>query len=252
MKRMKKYISAGGVVTLISVLFFFADLYLLCVFPSNLILDLFWEKAGKEEIEKLEYNYGQLAGVPAGEGVTVLEDIGQYGELGSREYITFETDSIIPLNAYKLKSGTDRTNNTYRRAGNRVRSGRQWDTFSTTRPLTKAYIYNRYYLVKLPDGNYVMTYLEDAYYWKYKLTGRVQLPLGRVTDMLSQERDFLNSYIEKYDLDEERVLVMFSEERYEQHKTLYKGIQLAVFAGILVIYIAAVLLVRNLLQRMGR
>ena len=249
---MKKIISAGGAVTLISVFIFFADLYLLCVFPSSLILDLFWEKAGKEEIENLEYHYGQLAGIPAGEGVTVLENIEQYGELGSREYITFETDSIIPLNAYKLKSDTDRTNNTYRRAGNRVRTGRQWDTFSATRPLTKAYIYNRYYLVKLPDGNHVLTYLEDAYYWKYKLTGKVQLPLGCVTDMLSQERDFLSSYIQQYELDGERVLVMFSEERYEQHKTLYKGIQLAVFVMILAIYIAVVMLVRSILRRMGR
>ncbi len=249
---MNKFFSAGGIVTLISVVFFFADLYLLCVFPSNLILELFWEKAGKEEIESLEYNYGQLAGIPAGEGVTVLEDIGQYAELGSREYITFKTESIIPLNAYKLKSGTDRTNNTYRRAGNQVRSGRQWNTYSTVRPLTKAYIYNRYYLVQLPDGSYVTAYLEDAYYWKYKLTGTVQLPLGRVTDMLSQEKDFLSPYIEKYELDEERVLVMFSEERYEQHKTLYKVIQLTVFVMILAIYIAVVFLVRNVLHRMGR
>ncbi len=237
---------------IISAVVFFADLYLLCVFPSNLILDLFWGKVGKEEIENLEYNYGQLAGIPAGEGVTVLENIGQYGELESREYITLETDSIIPLDAYRLKSDGDKTDNTYRRAGNRVRSGRQWSTYSTTRPLTKGYIYNRYYLVKLADGNYVMTYLEDAYYWKYKLTGRVQLPLGRVTDLLSQEKDLLKPYLQAYGLDEEKVLVMFSEERYVQHKTLYKAVQLAIFVSVLAIYFAVVLVVRKVLGKIGR
>lgn len=138
----------------------------------NLVLDLFCGRMGKEELDNLEYNYGQIAGYPAGKDAPVLENIEQFQAYKGRGYITFETDSIIPMNAYRLKSASDRTNNTYRRVGNRVSSGRQWHTYSTTRPLTKAYIYNRYYLVKLPDGNYVAAYPEDAYYWKYKLAGK--------------------------------------------------------------------------------
>lgn len=63
---MKNIFSLKNIVTVLSVMVFFADLYLLCVFPSNLVLDLFCGRMGKEELDNLEYNYGQIAGYPAG------------------------------------------------------------------------------------------------------------------------------------------------------------------------------------------
>lgn len=249
---MRSIFNLKNFVTVLSVIVFFADLYLLCVFPSNLVLNLFCGRVGKAELDDLEYDYGQMAGYPAGEGVSVLENTEQLRVSKSMYYITFETDSVIPLNAYKLRSASDKTDNTYRRRGNPVSSGRQWPTYSTTRPLTKAYIYNRYYLVRLPDGNYVAAYLDDAYYWQYRLAGKVQLPLGLVKDIQSQEEQLLASSLEKYGAEGEKILLMFSEERYEEHKKLYKFVQLAVFAGILVIYAAAVFLIGRAMHRMGR
>lgn len=249
---MKNIFSLKNIVTILSVMVFFADLYLLCVFPSNLVLDLFCGRMGKEELDNLEYNYGQIAGYPAGKDAPVLENIEQFQAYEGRGYITFETDSIIPMNAYRLKSASDRTNNTYRRVGNRVSSGRQWHTYSITRPLTKAYIYNRYYLVKLPDGNYVAAYLEDAYYWKYKLAGKVQLPLGQIESMQPQEKEMLGSYIEEYGADGEKLLSMLSVERYEQQKGLYTTVQLVVFIVVLAAYAAVILLIRKAIYRVGR
>lgn len=249
---MRSIFSYKNIVTVLTAMVFFADLYLLCVFPSDLVLNLFCGRVGKAELDELEYNYGQLAGYPAGEGVPVLEDIEQLRGCGSLDYITFETDSIIPLKAYKLRSPSDMTDNTYRRRGNRVSSGKQWPTYSTTRPLTKAYIYNRYYLVRLPDGNYVAAYLDDAFYWQYKLTGKVKLPLGLVEDIHIQARPLLQSSIDTYGAEGEKMLLMFSQERYEQHKKLYKFVQLVVFAGILAVYAAVVFLIGKLTRRVGR
>ncbi len=240
---MRSIFTFKNIATILTVIVFFADLYLLCVFPSNLVLNLFCGRVGKAELDDLEYDYGQMAGYPAGEGVSVLENMEQLRECGSINYITFETDSVIPLNAYKLRSASDKMDNTYRRRGNPVSSGRQWPTFSATRPLTKAYIYNRYYLVRLSDGNYVAAYLDDAYYWQYKLTGKIQLPLGLVKDIQIQEEQLLASSFEKYGVEGEKMLLMFSEERYEEHKKLYKFVQLAVFAGILAVYAAVVFLI---------
>lgn len=244
--------SFKNVVTVLSAIVFLADLYLLCVFPSDLVLDLFCGKVGSAELDALEYDYGQLAGYPAGEGIPTVSGIEQFRECKGLDYITFETDSIIPLNAYRLRSDSDKTDNTYRRSGNRVSSRKQWSTFSATRPLIKGYIYNRYYLVRLPDGNYVAAYLDDAYYWKYRLAGRVQLPLGLVEDIQIQARQLLDPAIEKYGADGEKMLLMFSEKRYEQHKKLYKFVQLAVFAALLAVYGAVVFLIGKATHRIGR
>lgn len=249
---MKNIFTFKNIVTVLTAVVFFADLYLLCVFPSNLVLNLFCGRVGKEELDKLEYDYGQMAGYPAGAGVTVLEDIEQLRECKGLDYITFETDSIIPLKAYRLRSDSDKTDNTYRRRGNPVSSGKQWPTYSATRPLTKAYIYNRYYLVRLPDGNYAAAYLDDAYYWKYKLTGKVWLPLGLVEDIPIQAKPLLKSSLEAYEAEGEKMLLMFSEERYEQHKKLYKFVQLAVFAGVLAVYAAVVYLIGKATNKIGR
>ncbi len=247
---MRSIFELKNIVTVLTVIVFFADLYLLCVFPSDLVLNLFCGRMGKAELEELEYDYGQMAGYPAGEGVPVLENMEQLN--ACKSYITFETDSIIPLNAYKLRSASDKTDNTYRRRGRPVSSGRQWPTYSSTRPLTKAYIYNRYYLVRLPDGSYMAAYLDDAFYWQYKLSGKVQLPLGLVKDMHIQESQLLSPSLEKYGAGGEKILLMFSEERYEEHKKLYKFVQLAVFAGILAVYAAAVFLIGRVMRAVGR
>ena len=95
-------------------------------------------------------------------------------------------------------------------------------------------VYNRYYLVKLPDGNYVLSYLDDAYYVKYKLAGKVQLPLGRVVQMMANEREYAETHLS----DEELILDMFAEERYEQQDFLNTLVPFAVAtvtAGLLLV-----------------
>lgn len=246
---MKRIFAGNNILLIITGLVFFADVYLLCVFPANLVLDLFWDKIGKAEIEAQEYNYGQLAGLPAGEGVTPLNNIEQYNEIGTLDYITFETDSIIPMDAYKLKSATDKTNNTYRVGQYQRSTGKQWATYTEQGTIWKRTIYNRYYLVKLPDGNYVAAYLDDAYYWKYKLTGKVQLPVGYIDHMDRNEQNLLQAYIDEHELSKEKILIMFSQERYENHKGLYSTVPLILFVCILVIYIAVAAGAMTIIQK---
>ncbi len=244
------------VLTFLGAILFFADIYVsLCVFPANLILDLFCDKVSQAELEGLEYDYGQMAGYPAGEGVPVVqtkeeyEALGAYKkiegseELGGREYITFETDSLIPLDYYRLRGGVDLAVHSSRRQGAVIRYRK---SFETSPYITDRSYYNRCYLVALPDGNYVLAWLEDAYYWKYKLAGRVQLPLGCKDFMTANEKEALAPYIQEYGLEEGEILMMVSDERDEQHKNLYFLVQLGVLAASSVLLLVLVVAVENI------
>lgn len=47
-------------------------------------------------------------------------------------------------------------------------------------------------------GNYVLAYLDDAYYVKYRLAGKVQLPLGRVVQMTASKRGYAEVHLAEY------------------------------------------------------
>ena len=83
-----------NVVTAIVIL---AASYLALVFPADFVLDLFWEKCGQDKIQSVSYHYGQFAGLPAGEGLPKLTNIEQYNNFEGNEYITFQTNDILPL-----------------------------------------------------------------------------------------------------------------------------------------------------------
>ncbi len=103
--------------------------------------------------------------------------------------------------------------------------------------------------MRLPDGNYAAAFLDDGYYLRYRLASSVQLPVGRVAYMEADERKLLAPYIEEYGLDDERILVMFSQEQYEQHKTLNYFVLAAVWVMVLVVYILIVILIKEMLER---
>lgn len=250
------------ILTFLAAILFFVDLYIcLCVFPANLILDLFSDKVSQTELDRLEYDYGQMAGYPAGEGIPVANNIAEYEELGGykklegseelggKAYFTFETESLIPLDYYRLRGGVELAVHSTRRQGAVTRYRKNFETrpYATDR----AY-YNRCYLAALPDGNYVLAWLEDAYYWKYKLTGRVQLPLGCKESMTANEKEALAPYIREYGLDEREILMMVSDERDEQQKNLYFIVQLGVLVGSVVILVAVAVIVEKIVDKAAR
>lgn len=211
-------------------------------FRFNLILDLCWSKVDQTEIQEKEEYDGSLAGLPAGEGVTGLTDIDQFYELQVRgfdrsncegwwdsesviivhpEYITFETDSIIPLGLYRLNSKEDGHSSGYWRRGRYVHSEVSISECTDSGFLGAFFWYNQYYLVRLPDGNYVPAHLDDAYYIKYRLTGKVQLPLGVAISKDSDDWRDLQPYLEEYGVSNERILDMYCEKRYEDWSILY-------------------------------
>lgn len=249
------------VLPFLGAILFFADLYIcLCVFPANLILDLFSEKVSQAQLDRLEHDYGQMAGYPAGEGIPVANNIEDYEELGwykkiegteelgGKEYFTFETDSLIPLDYYRLRGGVELAVHSSRRQGAVIRYRK---SFETSPYATDRSYYNRCYLVALPDGNYVLAWLEDAYYWKYKLTGRVQLPLGCKDSMTANEKEALAPYIEEYGLDERAILLMVSEERDEQRKGLYFIVQLGVLVVSVVIMLVVAVMVEKIIDKVA-
>ncbi len=221
--------------------------YLVMVFPADFVLDLFWEKCDQDKIQSTSYNYGQFAGLPAGEGIPNLTSSEQcYKNSENIEYFTFRTKKIIPLEAYRLKSSSDAMDTKYRRGRRLVSSGvKQWNTYGKKAGF-KRYLFNRYYLVKLPDGTYAAAFLDDGVYLRYCITGSVQLPVGYAAFMESGEKKLLAPYITKYGLHEEKILRMFCQERYEEYKTLNYLVLISIWIFVLGLYCFLVMLVEKL------
>ena len=210
-----------------------ASLAMAYTFRLNLVLDLFWDKVDRTmiEAEADKEDFGRFAGLPAGEGVAKLNDIEQFYELKTQyydtlepDYITFETDSIIPLDLYQLNSESDSHTGGYTDMGGHYHySNTALPVYTDVRLMGALFFYNRYYMVKLPDGNYVPVRLDDAYYVRYRLAGKVQLPVGIVDIMSPRGRSALQPYLDEYGLSENCILVMYSQKRYEDWELLYAG-----------------------------
>ena len=220
----------------ISIIFYIclaiAALFIAYTFRLNLVLDLFWNKVDQTTIAtEVDKDFGQFAGLPAGEGIARLNDIEQFYELQTTQYgtikpdyVTFETDSIIPLDLYQLNSDSDAHMGAHMTMGGHYySSGGSFPIYTDLRLIGVLFLYNRYYMVKLPDGNYVPARLDDTYYMKYRLTGKVQLPIGIADRMSNRGRSALQPYLDEYDLSEDRILVMYSQKRYEDWQLLYGG-----------------------------
>lgn len=243
----KKWSLTNVIFNVVTAIVILAASYLALVFPADFVLDLFWKKCGQDTIQSVSYNYGQFAGLPAGEGIPKLTSIEQYNNSEGIEYVTFRTSDIFPLDAYRLKSSSDATDTKYRRKGRLVSSGVvRWNTYGKKAGF-KRYLFNRYYLVKLPDGNYVTAFLDDGVYLRYRLTESVRLPVGYVTYMSAGEKKLLEPYITKYGLNEEKILKMFCEERYEQYKILNYLVLAVVWGLVLAVYLLIIMLVENIL-----
>lgn len=198
------------------------------LFPVDLVLDLGWKKYSAEDIEK---NYREYAGLPAGEGINQITDVEEFHQ-SYLKYATFETDSIIPLDVYRLKSLKDKRRTA--KSGRRIVYRGNRETYVKKFPAERV-LYNRYYLVRLPDKNYIIAYLDDAYYLKYLLRGKVQLPIGQMEYIPSNEKTYFASCVEEYGLEAEEVMVMFSEERYEKCEIVNFLILIAVWIVVMVI-----------------
>ncbi|MCH5345361.1 MAG: hypothetical protein J1E64_15145 [Acetatifactor sp.] len=214
-------------------------------FRLNLVLDMFWDKVDQTMIEAEvdKKDFGHFAGLPAGEGITKLTDIEQFYELQTThygtmkpDYITFKTDSIIPLDLYQLNSESDAyTGGHMSVGGHYYSSSTTLPIFTDLRLMGALFLYNRYYMVKLPDGSYVPAHLDDTYYMKYRLTGKVQLPIGIADHMPDRGQSALQPYLDEYDLNKDRILVMYSQKRYEDWELLYAGTAFLLFWVILIL-----------------
>ena len=217
-------------------------------FPSGLVLDLFWDKVEMSDIEQIgeDHYYGQLAGLPAGESIPVVENVEQCSDV-FLEALTFETDSIIPLDAYYLKN-SHRTSYT-----RRSRSGRPVTVhipmYQTHGNPWTGIRYNRYYLLGLPDGNYVLAFLDDSYYIKYLLNGKVQLPVGHLSWMNANQKEMFAPYIEEYGLDDRDILIMFSESRFIQYEVLFYVIAGAFYVIVEAVVIALIVFIFSLFEK---
>ncbi|MGN0160268.1 MAG: hypothetical protein ACI4AQ_02640 [Lachnospiraceae bacterium] len=219
-------------------------------FPAHLIINAFTKELTREQIMAEDMYWGEVAGMPAGDDIPLENDLNDLSDATNKDYMTFVTDDIVPLGVYQLKS-IQKDGVYYLNSSNRAThaNGRRRAQY-VTGSVIERYLYNEYYLVKLPGGDYALAYLDDCYYWKYCIFGKVQLPIGSIMVLSNgiepmkylKEQDEI---LEKYHIDLESdswgyYLLMFNEEHYEKYSNLYCIICL-VGAGIFVMVYGVVI-----------
>lgn len=249
--QMKKIFSLDHILLVTGGLVLALSAYILCAFPSNLILYRNMEAVDASDLEERNYNSLLIVGYPAGEGIEELTSLEQLNR-DTPFFFTFETESMIPLHVYQVKTATD-TNEYSRR--HRYRGSTSTVTDSMVEIFYKRNNYDSYYLVQLPSGEYVMAYVDDSYYWRYRMSGKVQLPVGTMRSpiLLSNDaRELLQPALEEYGLEDSYYLMMFSERHYVDHHGIYGMIAILMAVAVWVAYfvlIALFVLIRKIFKK---
>lgn len=161
---------------------------------------------------------------------------------GLEGYVTVETDKVIPLDLYVVKS-FDVMNELIKEASTSGRKGRMYGSNRAPKPYLKSLgadntHHNRAYLIQLEDGSYVTGLMEDYYAEKVQKGEKVTLPIAQVDYLQKEMKGTVKDYSDTYKVDTQVLLRFYNETSYEAS---YFGMKVArIVAGLLgaVIYLA--------------
>ena len=195
---------------------------MLFCFPSYQAAQLFLPKVSRADLaadELHDWRGRRAAGnIPRLTGTAQLED----GTFNGLDYLTVETEEIIPLGHYRLKDFSDSRPEATLRA--QARTGR--------RPLREyvefagptAMFYGQYALIRLEDGSYLGAYLDASY---STVLGPKRLPIGRTERVGTRSREYawLAEAARRYPVTLDYLLVMHSDTTYPDIKPLDYGLR---------------------------
>lgn len=157
-------------------------------------------------------------GYKAGEDIIRLKSNEQLQE--AEGYVTVETDTIIPLDLYVVKS-FDVMNELISQKNTSTRRGRRYGGDKAPKPYLKSLgadktHHNRAYLIQLEDGSYVTALMEDYYANKIQEGKTVTLPIAEVDHLQKEMKGPVNDYSEKYEVNDQDLLRFYNETAYEE------------------------------------
>lgn len=154
---------------------------------------------------------GSLAGddIPRLSGAEDFENL-----LYDVDFATAEPVELIPTGVYSLKPWVSpyaaHKRNRGRRSGKRkaevIQSG--FDLHED---------YNPYYIIKLPDGSYILAQIPSGKAAAIKKGKSITLPIGQKTGMTDTARSYLKEICETYHVSMDGVFYAFDNQWYEDH-----------------------------------
>lgn len=173
------------------------------------------------------------AGKAAGEDILRLSGSSDLEKLGAGSYATAETSEAVATGIYGLKPWVDPYAVTKIRnsRGRLVSSGRKAPEV-TGDIITSTEYYQEYYLVKLPDGTYILAQFSDVYKDKMVNGEAVLLPIGIRKTNSSAVRQALGDICREYGADSTYTLYMIDDEWQKTNENLFFFIKLAIAVAV--------------------
>lgn len=187
-------------------------LLLVCIYAPFYVVDfdglftLIQTEVTQKEIDKNPRK--DYRGYKAGDDIERL--ISKNQDITFGDYITIETDTVIPIQLYRIKDeekasyyqgGTMRHNAVHQDYAYEIEGKKAFDQL----PKYKQREYFQYYLVELEDGSYVAAFI-DQYYINEILKGKkVTLPASY---FWGDTHDYIEEMEEQYDILDLGVLYM--------------------------------------------
>lgn len=185
------------------------------------------------------------AGMPAGEGVTELTEIGQWEDiLSEADYVTVTPVSVVKTDVSTLAKWESFFNkNANGTTGNRrdevVEGGFHM-------PL----IYTPVYVIELPDGSHVLAQMSRCYADRIEKGEQVTLPLGTRMGMLDETRSLLREDMEKYGTPDDYILYTLNNQWQGEYADTILFVKLgAAAAAGLVLAVALLMIVDGIFTR---
>lgn len=190
---------------------------------------------------------GSFTGHAAGDDIPRISGKDEFEDMLNIDYVTVEPVDIIATGVSSLKpwespyvksSGTRGTGSGTRKK-EVVKSF--WDLTDT---------YNEYYLIKCPDGTYILAQMPDSYVKAIKNGKNVTLPIGQKAALTNTAKSYLKEICDEYDASLNGALYVFDTEWYEEHSFTIFIIKTG--AAVVVFFLLAVLLMTILEKTSGK
>ena len=156
-----------------------------------------------------------FAGAQAGDDIPRLSGAEDFSALlYGIDYATAEPTDIIATGVYSLKPWV----NPYRtrQVNGRTVTGKRKPQIVTS-PFVLEEDYNQYYLLKLPDGTFLLAQIPPDAFSAIRQGEHMTLPVGRKDGLTDTARNHLATICETYDVSMDGVFYAFSEEWYREH-----------------------------------
>ncbi len=163
-----------------------------------------FEPVGAREIaQDTTKNY---AGLPGGDDVAALTEIGQWdGLIPGLDYVTVTPRAVYETDVYTLA----KWEGFFNRRTSRTSGGRRDEVVSGW--LHMPQIYCPIYVIELADGSHVLAQMNRCYARQIRAGAEITLPLGTKAGMLDKTRVLLKDAMDTYQTPDDYLLYMLND-----------------------------------------